>query len=481
MTGGSGRGADASPIADRHTSLRQMLDAQREAFAREPAPSLALRRDRLARVIDLVSADEARFVAAIDADFGHRPAQETRIAELYVVAAEAKHASRSLARWMRRERVATPWHLQPARAFVERRPKGVAGIVSPWNYPVQLALAPAVAALAAGCRVMLKPSELTPRTSSLLREGIARRFAADEFSVVEGDADIGRAFCDLPFDHLFFTGSTAVGRSVAVAAARNLTPVTLELGGKSPALVGASADIALAARRIAAGKLLNAGQTCIAPDYVLVAATRADALVDALRAAMSALYPAIAGNPDYASIVSPAHYSRLVALLDDAKAKGARAITLGEGDAARRVLAPTLLVGVDATMAVMRQEIFGPLLPVEVVRDDADAIARINARPQPLALYYFGARSGGEAVLRATRAGGATIGDTLWHFAHPGLPFGGVGASGTGAYHGETGFLAFTHRQAVLVQPRTALTRLLHPPYGATFERILALLRRFNG
>jgi coniferyl-aldehyde dehydrogenase len=386
-----------------------------------------------------------------------------------------------LARWMRRERVATPWHLKPAWAFVERQPVGIAGIVSPWNYPVQLALAPAIAALAAGCRVMLKPSELTPRTSSLLRESVERHFHADEFAVVEGDAEAGRAFCALPFDHLFFTGSTAVGREVAVAAARNLTPVTLELGGKSPALVASSADLALAAARIAAGKWLNAGQTCIAPDYVLVDAGHADALVDALRSAVKTLYPSIAGNPDYTSIISAGHHARLVALVEDAKAKGARVITLGDGDATRRVLAPTILVGVDDTMAVMREEIFGPLLPVETVRDQSDAIARINARPHPLALYYFGARDDADAVLRQTRAGGATIGDTLWHFAHANLPFGGVGASGNGAYHGETGFLTFTHREAVFVQPRIAFTRLLHPPYGAGFDRLLALLKRFSG
>jgi coniferyl-aldehyde dehydrogenase len=328
---------------------------------------------------------------------------------------------------------------------------------------------------------MLKPSELTPRTSALLRESVARHFAADEFAVIEGGAATGRAFCALPFDHLFFTGSTAVGREVAIAAARNLTPVTLELGGKSPALVAPSADRALAARRIAAGKWLNAGQTCIAPDYVLVDAAHADAMVEALRSAVAGLYLTIAGNPDYTSIVSADHYARLAALVDDATAKGARAITLGESDPPKRVLAPTLLVGVDDTMAVMREEIFGPLLPVETYADAPDAYARINARPHPLAFYFFGDRQGAAAALHATLSGGATINDTLWHFAHEELPFGGVGASGSGAYHGEAGFLAFTHRKAVFVQPRVAFTRLLGPPYGARFERLLGLLSRFNG
>ncbi len=471
-----------APSGDPSTQgLVARFEAARAAFAREPDPSLATRRDRLSRLMALVDDNQRAFVDAVDADFGHRSAHETRVAELYVVAAAARHARAKLAGWMRRERVSTPWHLLPARAFVERQPLGVAGIVSPWNYPVQLALAPAIGALAAGCRVMLKPSELTPRTSALLRESVARHFAADEFAVIEGDAATGRAFCALPFDHLFFTGSTAVGREVAIAAARNLTPVTLELGGKSPALVAPSADHALAARRIAAGKWLNAGQTCIAPDYVLVDVAHADAMVDALRHAVSALYPTIAGNPDYTAIVSPGHYARLAALIDDATAKGARAITLGESDPQRRVLAPTLLVGVDDAMAVMREEIFGPVLPVETYGDAKDAIARVNARPHPLAFYFFGDRREADAALRATRAGGATIGDTLWHFAHEELPFGGVGASGSGAYHGEAGFLTFTHRKAVFVQPRVAFTRLLHPPYGARFEKLLALLSRFSG
>jgi coniferyl-aldehyde dehydrogenase len=471
---GSSTAAEAAP------SLAARFAAQRDAFAREPYPSLRARRDRLARLRALVREEGARLVAAVDADFGHRPAQETRLAELHVVAAEARHAMRALPRWMHRERVATPWHLAPAHAYVLREPLGVAGIVSPWNYPVQLALAPAVAALAAGCRAMLKPSELTPATSAILREAIARRFAADELTVVEGDADVGRAFVALPFDHLFFTGSTAVGREVALAAARNLTPVTLELGGKSPALVAPGADLAVAAARIAAGKWLNAGQTCIAPDYVQVDAARVDALVAALRGAVAALYPNGLAR-DYASIASARHFDRLAALGDDARAKGATLVSLGIADREARVFPPTLVVGADASMGVMREEIFGPLLPVEIVRDEADALARIAARPRPLAFYYFGGARGARTALRATRAGGVTVNDTLWHFAHPGLPFGGIGASGYGAYHGEAGFLAFSHRKPVFVQRRLAFGRALAPPYGARFERLLALLDRLNG
>jgi coniferyl-aldehyde dehydrogenase len=387
---------------------------------------------------------------------------------------------------MRPERVATPLHLQPARARIERQPLGVAGIISPWNYPVQLALSPALGAVAAGNRVLLKPSETTPATSALLQELVATYFREDEFAVVTGDAGVGQVFSALPFDHLFFTGSTAVGRQVALAAAANLTPVTLELGGKSPALFDADADFALAAPRLMTGKLLNAGQTCIAPDYALVPAARVDAFVAAMTAAAAVLYPSFAANPDYTTIVNERHFKRLAGLVDDARTKGARIVALGrpadQPDAATRMMPPMLIIGADDTMAVMREEIFGPLLPVEAYASLDEAIAKIDARPRPLSFYYFGsdgARRG--KTLRETIAGGVTVNDTLWHFAHEGLPFGGVGASGIGAYHGEASFLTFTHRKPVFSQPRYAATGLLRPPYGAAFDRVVALLRKLNG
>ncbi len=465
--------------------LARLFALQRAAFARERYPTYQARQDRLARLAALVAGNAARFEAAVDADFGDRSEHETRLAELYIVAAEIADARASLKRWMRTERVATPLHLMPGRARIERQPLGVAGIVSPWNYPVQLALAPALGALAAGNRVLLKPSELTPATSALLRELVAASFAEDEFAVVVGDADVGRAFVALPFDHLFFTGSTAVGRHVARAAAENLTPVTLELGGKSPALFAPDADFKLAAPRLVAGKLLNAGQTCIAPDYALVPADRVDALVAAIRKAADRMYPSYAANPDFTAIVNERHYRRLTALVDDARAQGATIVTLNPAnetpDPASRKLLPTLVLGVTAAMAIMREEIFGPLLPIETYTTLDDAIAKINGRPHPLAFYYFG-REGTKSgrVLRETLAGGVTVNDTLWHFAHKNLPFGGVGASGSGAYHGEASFLTFTHRKPVFVQPRLAATKLLQPPYGGAFDKVLALLRKLN-
>ena len=465
-------------------ALAHRFAAQRVAFDRERYPSLAARRDRLQRLLHLVERNEKAFCDAVDADFGHRSTHETRLAELYVVTSEIRHTLRHLRHWMRARRVATPLKLLPGSARVLRQPLGVVGVISPWNYPVQLALAPVVGALAAGNRVMLKPSELTPATSGLLQRLAGVAFADDELAVVAGDAQTGEAFSHLPFDHLFFTGSTAVGRKIALAAADHLTPVTLELGGKSPALFDVDADLALALPRLAVGKLLNAGQTCIAPDYALVPAAQLDRFVAATQEAVLRLYPTFADNDDYTSIVNDRHYARLTALLDDARTKGARIVPLAPpGDAANGVrrLAPALVLDVTPDMALMREEIFGPLLPVETYGTLDDAIARLNARPHPLAFYYFGAdRARRDRVLRETLAGGATVNDTLWHFVHEGLPFGGVGGSGIGAYHGERSFLTFTHEKGVFVQSRASAARLLYPPYGRTFERMLAFLHRIG-
>jgi coniferyl-aldehyde dehydrogenase len=474
-------GPESSPSRD----LRRLFDAQRDAHAGEPYPSLALRRDSLDRMAALTEVHELEIVAAIAADFGTRPAQETRLAELFVIAAGIRHARRNLSRWMAERRVSTPLYLWPGRSRIYRQPKGVVGVISPWNYPVQLALLPALAALAAGNRVMLKPSELTPQTSALLQRIVAQHFAEDEFAVVTGGPDVGDAFSHLPFDHLFFTGSTAVGRKIALAAAANLTPVTLELGGKSPALIHADADFGLAAPRLATGKLLNAGQTCIAPDYALVPASRVDALAVALRDSAASLYPSFRDNPDYCSIVNDAHYRRLTALIDDAVLKGARAVAVDTGaaaaDAPSRKLAPTVLIGVNDSMAIMKEEIFGPVLPIEAYDGLDQAIEKINARPRPLALYMFGGDAGARRrVLDRTAAGGVTIDDTLLHFSNENLPFGGIGASGIGAYHGERGFLTLSHQKAAFIQSRLSFTWLLRPPYGRRFERVLALLEKIS-
>ena len=461
-----------------------LLAAQKRAFAADPMPSRETREARLDRLGALVLGHEAEIARAISADFGHRSAHETRLAEVFVVHAGIRHARRHLGRWMRPRRAPTALYYLPGRNRLLPQPLGAVGIVSPWNYPLQLALAPAVGALAAGNRVLIKPSELTPRFSELLERLVAQAFAPEELAVVTGDAAAGAAFVALPFDHLLFTGSTAVGRKVAEAAARNLVPVTLELGGKSPAILDASCDLALAAPRIAAGKLLNAGQTCIAPDYALVPEGRVDAFVEAMRAAAARLYPRYRDNDDYSSIVSDRHYARLRHLLEDARAKGARIVDLGEGervreDAAPRRMPPALVLGATDAMAVMQEEIFGPILPVVPYRAPDEAIAYVNARERPLALYWFGEDAAArDRVLARTISGGVTVNDCLLHIVQEDQPFGGVGASGMGAYHGEAGFRTFSKEKPVFYQSRFSGMALVRPPYGRVFERVVAMLRR---
>jgi len=469
-------------LAECMESLARVLRLQRRAFDAERYPTLHVRRERLERLLALVTRHEDAWIAAIDRDFGHRSAHETRLAELLVVTAQAREAIRKLPRWMKARRVKTPLSFVPASARILAQPLGVVGVISPWNYPVQLALMPMVAALAAGDRVMLKPSERAPATAALLATLAGGYFREDEVAVIEGNAAVAGMFASLPFDHLLFTGSADVGRRVAAAAAENLTPVTLELGGKSPAILDVDADFARAAPRIAQGKLVNAGQTCIAPDYALVPKLRVDAFVTAMETAVRRLYPSAVRNPDYASIVDTRHYARLIGLIEDARARGARLVALADppaGDTEHpRRLPPALLLDVDDDMAIMREEIFGPILAIETYTTLDDAIAKINARPSPLALYWFGDnRARRERVLRETLAGGVTLNDTLWHFAHPALPFGGVGASGSGAYHGEHGFARFSNMKPVFAQSPLAATRLLAPPYGRRFERVVSLLK----
>ncbi len=464
------------------TPLSTIFQAQQAAYARDRDPSPAQRLERLERMRQLLTEHEGELADAISADFGHRSRHETVIAEVFIVRSAIAHTRRHLKRWMARRRVATAFHSLPASSWVQPQPLGVVGIVSPWNYPLQLALAPAVEALAAGNRVMMKPSELTPRFSALLAELIGRYFASEECAVITGDAETAKAFVSLPFDHLLFTGSTAVGRQVALAAANHLTPVTLELGGKSPVIINPDADLQDAARRIAAGKLLNAGQTCIAPDYVLVPGELRDAFVDAYAAAARRLYPTLASNPDYTSIVNERHLARLQGLLDEAQARGARLLPTHAGEAAQagtRKMTPVVLLDVNDGMRVMQEEIFGPLLPVLPVRDLDAAIDYVNAHPRPLALYWFGrSPADRDRVLQQTLSGGVTINDTLLHVAQDNLPFGGVGPSGMGAYHGQAGFDLFSKLRPVFSQSRFAGTRLLQPPYGTLAERVIGLLKR---
>ena len=467
------------------SSLHSLFEAQHRASRAQAEVPLALRRERLLKIRALLAQHGPALAQAVQADFGVRSPQLTEIADLFVLRTLLAGALKNLARWMKPVRVRTPLYLQPARAFLLRQPLGVVGVISPWNYPVQLALGPVITALVAGNRVMLKPSELTPQTSALLAELIAERFAPDELCVVLGDADVAADFASLPFDHLFFTGSTAVGRKVAAAAAANLTPTTLELGGKSPCIIDASCDLDQAALKIAHGKLLNAGQTCIAPDYVLLPEGLEAAFARAFERAVARLFPRIEGNPDYAAIINPRQHQRLQALLDEARSNGAQVQVMdpGAGHVATASgplqMPPALVFHPAPGSRLLNEEIFGPILPVLTYASLDKAIAYVNARPRPLALYWFGTdASARHEVLARTVSGGVTVNDTLMHIAHPQLPFGGVGDSGWGAYHGEAGFLRLTHQKAVLLQSKWARGDLLYPPYGRRFDQLMALFKR---
>ena len=461
--------------------LRALFDAQFQASRAQIDVPLPLRLDRLRRIRTLIDRHGAALAEAVQADFGVRSTRLTEVADFFVLRSLLGDLERHTGAWMKMRRVRTPLYLLPASAHIQRQPLGVVGVIGPWNYPLQLTLGPTATALAAGNRVMLKPSELTPHTSGLLATLLHQAFAADEVCVVQGGADVAHAFASLPFDHLFFTGSTGVGRQVAAAAAANLTPTTLELGGKSPCIVDASADLDAVAIQIAHGKLINAGQTCIAPDYVLLPQGLEAEFERAFAAAVARLFPTGAAHPDYASIVSDRHHARLLSLVDEARAQGARVVEVAPpGTGHARQMAPVLVFQPKADARLMREEIFGPVLPVLTYTQLDQAVATINAGPRPLALYWFGNDKGArDRVLRGTVSGGVTVNDTLLHIAHENLPFGGVGESGWGAYHGETGFLRFTQQKPVLVQSRWAASSLFYPPYGARFDRVMGLLKRW--
>ncbi len=461
--------------------LAALLERQRAAWqARTPDAAQRLR--DLGQLREVLRRRFDELATAMSADFGRRSHHESLLTDGMTVLHEIDHVRARLTRWMRSRHRMADWIFWPARSEVQYRPLGVVGVIAPWNYPVNLALIPLVSAIAAGNHVMLKPSEHTPRTSALLGEILAEVFPPERVTTVTGDAELAAQFAALPFDHLFFTGSTEVGRKVMTAAAANLTPVTLELGGKSPAIVAPGYPIETAAARIAAGKLLNAGQTCIAPDYVLVPNEQRAPFVAALAAYVARHYPALRDTPDYTSIINPRQYERLHALVDEARDAGAEITTLPDAaahDRERRVFAPTVIVDPAPELRVMREEIFGPVLPVIGYAQIDEAIAFVNARARPLALYHFdhdAART--RKVLKSTLAGGVTVNDCVLHIAQSELPFGGIGPSGMGHYHGHAGFLTFSKQMPVLYQARWSSMALLRPPYGKLADFVTRFLTR---
>lgn len=466
------------------TAMMATLQRQRDAFTAARPESMSVRKDRLKRIIAMMKETGEDFARAISRDFGHRSHEQSLMTDIMPSVTAAKYCLKHMDAWARTEKRKPnfPLGLFGAKAELRYEPKGVIGIVSPWNFPVGLTIGPVAQAFAAGNRVMIKPSEFTEDTSKMMKEVIGRYFAEEEMAVFTGGPDAGQAFCGLPFDHLLFTGATSVGKHVLRAAADNLVPVTLELGGKSPTILGRSANVERASERIAMGKMLNAGQICLAPDYMIVPQELEERAISAVSNAVSAMYPTLLNNDDYTSVVNAKHRDRIQGLIDDAKAKGAEAIEINPGNedfsASNGHKMPlTILRNVDDDMKVMQDEIFGPVLPIKTYKGIDEAIDYINAHDRPLGLYYFGEDAGErEQVLTRTISGGVTVNDVIMHVSIDDLPFGGVGPSGMGSYHGPEGFKTFSHARSIYTQPKFDLAKLagLKPPYGPTTRKTLA-------
>jgi coniferyl-aldehyde dehydrogenase len=465
--------------------MQGILARQKAAHLRDGAPTAQQRIERLDRCIGLLIDHRTQIEDAISADFGSRSREATAFTDVAGSIGPLKHARDNLAKWMKpQKRKTTPaiLGLFGAKAEVRYQPKGVVGVISPWNFPVNLTFAPLAGILAAGNRAMIKPSEFTPATSELMKTMFGKVFSEEEIAVVTGGPEVGEAFTKLAFDHIIFTGATSIARHVMRAAAENLVPLTLELGGKSPVILGRSADVGVAAARIMNGKTLNAGQICLAPDYVLAPDDKLEGFVEAARASVAKMFPTIKDNPDYTSIVAQRHYERITGYIDDARAKGARIVELKpEGEdlsqQEHRKIAPTLILEPTDDMKVMQEEIFGPVLPVKTYRTVDEAIGYINKGDRPLGLYYFGEDAAErEKVLDGTTPGGVTVNDVIMHVAQEELPFGGVGPSGMGSYHGHDGFLEFSHKKAIYSQIRKDIGPLqaLRPPYGPGIRKMLA-------
>lgn len=464
--------------SQRMLDAERLLQLQRAAQRREGPPAARTRIERLERLDQMLRKRKDAFAEAISADFGARSHFETALLETAVLLSSIRHARKNVRWWMEPRFQETDVAFWPGAAWVRREPVGVVGIISPWNYPLQLAVSPMIDAIAGGNRVIVKPSERTPVFSALLLSAVAATFKEEEIAVVTGGPEMAEGFTRLPFDHLVFTGSTTIGRKVAQAAAERLVPTTLELGGKSPALIGHSASLTKAAKAVAFGKFVNAGQTCIAPDYVLIPREWAAEFADLVIAETCRAYPDLA--PDYSAIISEGAFDRLTAGITEAELAGGRIVRHPSSpDRTRRIMPPTVVLDPPQDCLLMREEIFGPVLPVISYDLLDDAINWISSHPHPLALYIFAERrQEQDRILDRTQSGGVTINATLLHVAQDSLPFGGVGASGMGAYHGRAGFERFTHARAVFRTGFINSAGWLAPPYGKTARRLLRFLMR---
>ena len=471
--------SDAAP-----QTLERILESQRRAFTEARPEPLSVRRDRIKRAMSILSEHGESLAEAMNSDFGSRSYEGSMMTDIVSTIGFGKYCLKNLDHWAAPDKrsVRFPLGLMGAKAEVRYEPKGVIGIMSPWNFPVNLSFGPLMQVLAAGNRAMIKPSEFTPATSERMRELVSDAFAEDEVTVVTGGPDVAQAFSALPFDHRVFTGSTETGRKVMEAAAKNLVPVTLELGGKSPTIIGKGADLTRAGERIALGKMLNAGQICLAPDYLLVPEDQEEGVVAAVQLGVHEMYPTLLDNEDYTAIISDKHFERLKGLVEDAKAKGAEAIEVNPGkesfsSANTRKMPLTILRNVTDDMKAMQEEIFGPVLPVKTYKAVDEAIDYINGRDRPLGLYYFGSSSSErEKVLERTISGGVTVNDVIFHVSMDDMPFGGVGPSGIGSYHGPEGFREFSHARSVYTQPKIDIAKLagMKPPYGDASRKAIA-------
>ena len=455
--------------------MNTILALQKKAHISAGAVPAKVRIDRLNRAISVLENNSSQFCEAMSEDFGNRSLQQSKMTDIDGAITPLKHAIKHLHNWMKPEKRPTtfPFNILGGRSHIEYQPLGVVGCISPWNFPVQLTFSPLAGVFGAGNRTMIKPSEFTPITSELMKTTLEAAFDRDELAVFTGGSEVGSRFSGLAFDHLLFTGATAIARHVMRSAAENLVPVTLELGGKSPVIVGRSADIELAARNVMTGKTMNAGQICLAPDYVMLPEESREEFVAAAQATIADMYPNIKDNPDYTSVVNDRHFSRLNNYVNDAEEKGAQVVEINpaEEDFSQQEnhkIPPTLIIDPTDDMLVMQEEIFGPILPIKSYQTVDETIDYINSHDRPLGLYYFGKdRSEETGVLEKTTSGGVTVNDVVMHVAQENLPFGGVGPSGMGAYHGIDGFKTFSHTKSVYRQSKivSKLVAKMGPPY----------------
>ena len=474
---------DQDPITEK---MMKLLEAQRTDYISEGHVSAEVRIDRMQRGMNSVAKFQDKLVEALSADFTCRPRQLSMLTDVSASIMPFKSGIKHVRKWMKPEKRKTmfPLGLLGGRSWIEYQPLGVVGVISPWNFPANLTFGPVAEIIAAGNRVMIKPSEFTPAVSDVMAEIVADAWDEKEVAICTGGPEVGAAFTSLPFDHMIFTGATSIAKHVMAAAAKNLVPVTLELGGKSPVIISRSADLEQAVGRIMMGKTMNAGQICLAPDYLMVPEEKLDDVVAEIQKAVGSMYPKLLENPEYTSVINDRHFNRLQENIADAQAKGGDVIECNpasEDFASQQgtyKIAPTVIKNATDDMRVLQEEIFGPLLPIKTYKDFNETIDYVNANPRPLAAYYFGQDKGEERdVLERTTSGGACINDVIMHIMQEDLPFGGVGPAGMGSYHGYDGFKTFSHAKSIYKQAKVNVAKLggMLPPYNDTTEKTIKM------